>query len=60
MRNIPMEKLARSYFEKVDVLVTTQRSRSSTRRGSCDLHHIRAVSQPPPGGAAANNKDNDW
>jgi hypothetical protein len=35
MRNIPMEKLARSYFEKLD-LINRSRSRSKSRRGSLE------------------------
>ena len=44
MRNIPMEKLARSYFEKMETFAYC-RSRNRSRRGSYD--QIRANSQPP-------------
>ena len=50
MRNIPMEKLARSYFEKMDVFVNcnsrASRSENRSRRSSFDMLP-RATSQPP-------------
>ena len=49
MRNIPMEKLARSYFEKMEQVCSRNRSRSTengSRRASLDQHN-RAGSQPP-------------
>merc|ERR1719225_1695726 len=36
MRNIPMEKLARSYFEKMDAFVCRSRSANRSRRASID------------------------
>ena len=63
MRNIPMEKLARSYFEKVDVFVSSHRSRSRSenrsRRSSFDLLP-RATSQPPANDKCKPSKNSDW
>ena len=61
MRNIPMEKLARSYFEKMDVLVCRSRSANRSRRASVDQqHHGRATSQPPPTLDKNISSNSDW
>ena len=61
MRNIPMEKLARSYFEKMDIMVcqrSRSRSENRSRRASLD-HCARAVSQPPTN-HTGHQSDGDW
>ena len=61
MRNIPMEKLARSYFEKMDVLVCRSRSANRSRRASIDQpHNGRATSQPPPTLDKNISSNTDW
>ena len=65
MRNIPMEKLARSYFEKMDVFVSSNhrsrsRSENRSRRSSFDILMPRATSQPPSDDKCNPSKNSDW
>ena len=65
MRNIPMEKLARSYFEKMDVFVSSahrsrSRSENRSRRSSFDILMPRATSQPPSDDKCNPSKNSDW